>query len=153
MTASVLAAGICKHFTSYGCKLGSKCKFLHVTPEELAAQGHSPRGRQNHRGRGRGERFDGPPGNHFETNNGGDMFSPLNRPTLPLLPLPPAPPTNITSPPGCQNILPSPPAMLAGHQNIRSSPPNTAGMDQTLRLSPPMIGRELSQQKQINLQC
>ena len=29
---------ICKHFITHGCKLGSQCRFLHCTPEELASQ-------------------------------------------------------------------------------------------------------------------
>ena len=33
---SSLEARICKHFITHGCKLGSNCKFLHCTPEELA---------------------------------------------------------------------------------------------------------------------
>ena len=35
-TGSSLEARICKHYITHGCKLGSNCKFLHCTPEELA---------------------------------------------------------------------------------------------------------------------
>lgn len=27
---------ICKHYITHGCRLGSSCKFLHITPDELA---------------------------------------------------------------------------------------------------------------------
>ena len=27
---------ICKHFVTHGCRLGTKCRFLHCTPSELA---------------------------------------------------------------------------------------------------------------------
>ena len=36
LTGSSLEARICKHYITHGCKLGSNCKFLHCTPEELA---------------------------------------------------------------------------------------------------------------------
>ena len=67
-------------------QVGLKVQVSSHYPELLAAQGYCLCGRQKHSGRG--ERFNGPPGNLYETNNGDDMFTPLCRATLPLLPLP-----------------------------------------------------------------
>ncbi len=65
---------LCKHFTTYqGCKLGSRCRFLHCSQEEYdqmnVDQGggyHEPGGR-NFRGRGR---FGGPPPRVYNSRNG-----------------------------------------------------------------------------------
>jgi hypothetical protein len=31
-------SNICKHFITHGCRLGTACRFLHITPEELAVK-------------------------------------------------------------------------------------------------------------------
>ena len=84
-TNTIIIAGgavnrICKHFQSYqGCKLGTRCRFLHCTPEEFdlmnAEQGGRGGGYPGPGGRnfrGRGGRFGGPPRND---SNNGEMFS------------------------------------------------------------------------------
>ena len=55
---------ICKHFITHGCKLGSQCRFLHCTPEELASQ----MAHEQQKGQGPPPRPNGgPPPHHLES--------------------------------------------------------------------------------------
>ncbi len=81
-----LESKICKHFITHGCKLGSRCRFLHCTPEELANkmatndQGFPHRNSRGHSSGG-GGRFEGS-GKQYESN--GDSFSPPNANSPPI---------------------------------------------------------------------
>ena len=66
MYALIFTAGleskICKHFLTHGCRLGTKCRFLHCSAEDLANKMNVNdqnsirgfRGGHGNRGRGRG---------------------------------------------------------------------------------------------------
>lgn len=136
----VFAAGkLCKHFMNYGCKLGARCRFLHCKPEDMNKMASDPGFVPGHH-RGRGGRFEGPPGTRFEARNG-ETFALQSGPPLPH-------PTPLHNIPLCS----SPPS--SGHQVFKSSPPAAVVEEEEggLVMEEGKAGHEESaEQKQINL--
>lgn len=81
---SGLESKICKHFITHGCKLGSRCRFLHCTLEELANNMASNEQGFSRPPRGRGGRYDAgpPPPRHTLNGAESDMNNNSNSPPI-----------------------------------------------------------------------
>lgn len=148
MILSDTGVKVCKHFQTYGCKLGTRCRFLHCTQEELnkmsAEQGFIPGGRHH---RGRGGRFDGPPRTHFEVKNG-ETFSLQSGPFHPY-----GPPPSSSLPSGHKDIKLSPLAAVSGHEEMGKEEVVVKIKEEVVvKIEDSEAGHnELSEHKQINL--